>query len=64
DSQETCQLETNFNPLLLFVFLFLMVKDTEVCAIYLGKTLNLLIFSSEIMIVLTGCGYGRFLMAS
>jgi hypothetical protein len=60
DSQETCQLETNFNSLLLFAFPFPMGRDTRVCAIYLGKILNLPKILSQIMIVLTDWGYGRF----
>jgi hypothetical protein len=60
DSQETCQLETNFNSLLLFGFLFVTEKGTEVCANNLGKISNLLNFLSLIIIVLTGWGYGRF----
>jgi hypothetical protein len=46
DSQETCQSETNFNPLLLFDFLFSMRRGPEAFAIFLGEISNLLKFPS------------------
>jgi hypothetical protein len=53
-------LETNFNPLLLFGFLFFVEEGAKVFANNLGKTLILLKFLSGMIIVLTGWGYGRF----